>query len=168
MSLIDTNEDLADPSMTNVANKTIIKPVGSTESWLGERWDKEGEKDGVMAQWGGDGTTVSIHEKERAPRARVVRGCTFASSLNLTAAEQGVVYEVGKATVQVHRRQATHKAVPGGHEFRQVVIHVGPQSSDVEVTWTDTIGRGVNDYNMIGCARIDEFQLFTYLWGPDF
>lgn len=37
MSQIDTNKDLADPSMTNVANKTINKPVGSTESWLGER-----------------------------------------------------------------------------------------------------------------------------------
>ncbi len=99
MSLIHSNKDLADPSMTNVANKNIDKPVASTKSWLGERWDKQGEKDGAMAQWGGGGTTVCIHEKERAPRTRVVRGCTFTSSLNLTAAEQSVVYEVGKASV---------------------------------------------------------------------
>lgn len=35
MSLIDTNEDLADPSMTNVANKNINKQVGLNRELAG-------------------------------------------------------------------------------------------------------------------------------------
>ncbi len=75
--------------------------ISSTKSWLGERWDQAGweRMEWWLSEVEGGGTTVCIHEKERAPRTRVVRGCTFASSLNLTAAEQSVVYEVGKASV---------------------------------------------------------------------
>lgn len=120
--------------MANVANKSFTQPVVLTQSRLSERCDKQGEKDGMMIQWHGGGATVCIHEKERTPRARVVSRCTFTSSLDLTAAEQGVVYEVGQATVQVHGGQTTLEAVSGGYEFRQVVVHVGPQSGDVEVT----------------------------------
>lgn len=50
MPPIDTNKDLADPSKANVADKSIKQPSGLKQRRLGERRDKQGEKDGLMVQ----------------------------------------------------------------------------------------------------------------------
>lgn len=87
-----------------------------------------------MAEWGGGGATVSIDEEERAPWAGVVRGCTFTSTLNLSTAEQSVVYQVRQTAVQVHWCQTALKAFPRGYKFGEAVVHVGSQTSNEEIS----------------------------------
>lgn len=109
-----------------------------------------------MAQWNVNGATVSIHEEEWAAWARVVRGCTFASTLNLPAAEQSVVYQVRETTVQVHRRQATFKALPRGYQFGQAVVHVGAQTSNKKIAW--------GERNSLGHKRNTPCRHFKKKW----
>lgn len=62
---------------------------------------------------------------------------TFAATPDLPAAEQGVVDEVRQPTVEVDRGQAALEALPGHHQLREVLVHVGAQASDEQVTLMD-------------------------------
>lgn len=61
--------------------------------------------------------------------------CTFTATLNLAAAKKGIADEVWQAAVQVNRGQAALKALPGNHQFREVLVHVGSQTSNKQISW---------------------------------
>ena len=71
--------------------------------------------------------------KVRGQRSEVNR--TFAAALHLPAAEQGVVDEVGQPPVEVHGGQAALEALPGDHQLRETLVHVGAQAPDEQITW---------------------------------
>lgn len=52
----------------------------------------------------------------------------------MSAAEQGVVDEVWQAPVEIYGCQAALEAFPGNHQLREVLIHVGSQTSNKQVT----------------------------------
>lgn len=60
--------------------------------------------------------------------------CTFAATLYLPTAEKGVVDEVWQAPVEIHRGQAALEALPRNHQLGEVLIHVGSQTTDEQVT----------------------------------
>lgn len=61
--------------------------------------------------------------------------CTFTATLNLPAAKKGIADEVRQAAVQVDRGQAALKALPGNHQLGEVLVHVGSQTSNEQITW---------------------------------
>lgn len=81
------------------------------------------------------GGSATVDEVEGPPRAGVGRGCTFASSLDLPAAEQRVIDQVWQPAVQVHGGQTALEAFPGSHQLGQVAIHAGSKASNVQVSW---------------------------------
>lgn len=67
--------------------------------------------------------------------------CTFTATLNLPAAEKGIIDEVWQAAIEVNWGQAALEAFPRNHQLREVLVHVGSQTSDEQVTWREE-GRG--------------------------
>lgn len=60
--------------------------------------------------------------------------CTFAATLYMPTAEQGIADEVWQAPIEIYGCQAPLEAFPGNHQLREVLIHVGSQTSDKQVT----------------------------------
>lgn len=67
------------------------------------------------------------------PRRTTAR--TFTPALDLPAAEKGVINEVRQSAVEVNGGQAALEALPGDHELGEVLVHVGSQASNEQVTW---------------------------------
>lgn len=63
--------------------------------------------------------------------------CTFTATLNLPAAEKRVVDEVWQAAVEVDGGQAALEALPRNDQLREVLVHVGSETSDKQVTWEE-------------------------------
>ena len=61
--------------------------------------------------------------------------CTFTAALNLPAAEERVVDEVRQAAVEVEGGQAALEALPRNDQLREVLVHVGSETSDKQVAW---------------------------------
>lgn len=60
--------------------------------------------------------------------------CTFTATLNLPAAEEGVIDEIWQPAVEIDWGQAALEALPRNHQLREVLVHVGSQTSDKQVT----------------------------------
>lgn len=82
------------------------------------------------------------------PRSTTAR--TFATALDLPAAEKGVVDEVRQPAVEVDGGQAALEALPGDHQLGEVLVHVGAQASYEQVAWRQRMkNEHVEEFNWV-------------------
>lgn len=82
------------------------------------------------------------------PRTTTAR--TFATALDLPAAEKGVVDEVRQPAVEVDGGQAALEALPGDHQLGEVLVHVGAQASYEQVAWRQWMkNEHVEEFNWV-------------------
>lgn len=89
------------------------------------------------------------------PRSTTAR--TFATALDLPAAEKGVVDEVRQPAVEVDGGQAALEALPGDHQLGEVLVHVGAQASYEQVAWRQRMkNEHVEEFNWVTFTKLKE------------